>query len=86
MPTYDYRCEANGQTVEVQHRMSEELRTWGELCEQAGMSPGDTPMESAVTRLATGGNVVTKTRLGSEPSSPPCGAGSCPASGSCPMQ
>jgi len=29
MPTYDYRCDANGKTVEVIHRMSEQLNTWG---------------------------------------------------------
>ncbi len=36
MPTYDYRCETNGQVVEVKHGMSEVLKTWGY---QAGCRP-----------------------------------------------
>ena len=43
MPTYDYRCDANGRTLEVSHRMSESLSTWGELCERAGIRPGRDP-------------------------------------------
>jgi hypothetical protein len=35
--TYEYRCEANGRLVEVRHEMAEELATWGELWERAGM-------------------------------------------------
>ena len=31
MPTYDYRCEANGQVYEVQHPMALSPKTWGEL-------------------------------------------------------
>ena len=37
MPSYDYRCEANGRVVEVRHTMSEKLTTWGEVCAQAGL-------------------------------------------------
>ena len=44
MPTYDYRCESNSRVVEVMHRMNEQMRTWGELCEKAGVAPGDTPV------------------------------------------
>ena len=51
MPRYDYRCEQNGQVIEVSHKMSEKLTTWGELCEKAGMEPGDTPAEAPITRL-----------------------------------
>jgi hypothetical protein len=43
MPTYDYYCENNGKTVEVSHRMSEQVASWGELCERAGIDAGDTP-------------------------------------------
>ena len=64
MPTYDYRCEANGRMVEVMHRMSDKMNTWGELCEKAGIDPGDTPADSPVTRMATGGNVVSSTGSG----------------------
>lgn len=81
MPTYDYRCEANGQVVEVSHRISELLKTWGELCKQAGIEPGDTPAEAPVRKLATGGNVVASSAL-SNPE-PPCSSGACCPSGVC---
>ena len=58
MPTYDYFCESNGRTVEVNHRMSEKLLTWGELCERAGIAPGRTPRATQVERLATGGQPI----------------------------
>ncbi len=74
MPTYDYVCESNGRVVEVKHRMSELLATWGELCAQAGIDAGDTPADSPVRRLATGGQVVKSSSLGE---APPCGAGGC---------
>lgn len=77
MPTYDYRCDANGRVVEVKHRMSEQANTWGELCVLAGIEVGDTPADAPVTRLATGGNVVAKSSLGSGPTPPPCGTGGC---------
>ncbi len=82
MPTYDYYCEANQRQVEVSHRMSETLSTWGELCERAGLEPGETPAESPVKRLATGGNLVLNSpRSGND--LPPCASGgSCPG-GSC---
>ena len=82
MPTYDYRCEANGQVVEVNHRMSEQVTTWGELCERKAIDPGDTPPESPVKRLATGGNLVSKSSLGSG-TEPACGTGSCCPGGMC---
>jgi len=31
MPTYDYFCEGNGQTVSVRHGMQVVIRNWGEL-------------------------------------------------------
>ncbi|GAB6039537.1 FmdB family zinc ribbon protein [Endothiovibrio diazotrophicus] len=82
MPTYDYRCEANGRVVEVIHRMSEEMKSWGELCARAGIDPGDTPADSPVQRLATGGNVVQASSLGGG-NLPPCSSGSCCPSGGC---
>ena len=48
MPTYDYRCEANGRVVEVNHRMSEAISTWGELCQKAGIDQGETAADSPV--------------------------------------
>ncbi len=50
MPTYEYYCEANSQTVEVMHSMSRELETWGEVCELAEIDTGDTQVDSPVIR------------------------------------
>lgn len=81
MPTYDYRCEADGKVYEVKHRMSESISNWGELCDMAGIEPGDISNDTAVTRLATGGNLVTSSNLGDKAA--PCGApGGC-AGGAC---
>lgn len=83
MPTYDYRCNANGQTIEIQHRMSEQVATWGELCARANLPCGDTPADAPVHRLATGGNVITS-RLGSGSApAPMCGTGGCCPNGMC---
>lgn len=81
MPTYDYACEANGRVVEVRHRMSERLQTWGELCERAAVEPGDTPLDAPVARLATGGQVVSSGSL--KDSVPPCAQGPCCGGGGC---
>ncbi len=56
MPTYDYRCDANGQVVEVIHSISETIKTWGKLCEKAGINPGATPVDATVTHHITGGS------------------------------
>lgn len=82
MPTYDYRCAANDRVVEVNHRISEQLTQWGELCATAGIEPGDTPLNTPVTRLANGGQVVKRGAL-SNPE-PACGGGGC-ARGYCAM-
>ena len=58
MPSYDYRCDHNGQVVEVTHRMSEKLETWGEVCERAGIETGDTPADTPVVRLISGGTIL----------------------------
>lgn len=85
MPTYDYRCDANGRIVEVGHRMSEQLSNWGEICQAAGIPPGDTPLDSPVKKLATGGNVVHKSNMGSG-AEPACGTGACCPPGVCGLQ
>jgi predicted nucleic acid-binding Zn ribbon protein len=82
MPTYDYRCETNGQILEVQHRMSEEIHTWGQLCELAGIDVGDTQADAPVRRLATGGQIVKSSSLG-EASAPACSTGPCCGGGMC---
>ncbi len=81
MPSYDYRCDQNGQVVEVMHKMSEKLATWGEVCEKASLELGDTPADAPVTRLITGGNVVSSSTL-SNPEAPACATGGC-AGGMC---
>ena len=82
MPTYDYRCEANGRIIEVNHRMSELLQNWGDLCAKAGIEPGDTPIGTPVVRLATGGNLISSSALGSGPA-PACSTGTCCPGGMC---
>jgi len=79
MPTYDYLCETNGRVVEVSHKMSEQLTTWGALCKRAGIDAGTTPKASAVARLITGGAVIHSSNLGS--TERPCDYGT--SCGSC---
>ena len=50
MPTYEYYCESNYQTVEVMHSMSETLATWGEVCACAGIDPTPTPEDAVVQK------------------------------------
>jgi hypothetical protein len=83
MPTYDYRCDDNGKVLEVNHRMSESLSTWGELCARLGVAPGDTPVAAPVHRLATGGNILSSSARGGSGEAPSCATGSCCPGGSC---
>ena len=76
MPTYDYRCEANDRVVEVKHGMNEAVTTWGEICDRAGIEPGDTPLDAPVTRLITGGAVVGA-GSGMAEAPAPCATGTC---------
>ena len=82
MPTYDYRCDTNGVVVEVKHGMGELLMTWGELCARSGHDPGDTPLNSSITRLATGGQIVKRSSLG-DSANTACDAGPCCGGGIC---
>ncbi|WP_426416044.1 zinc ribbon domain-containing protein [Aestuariirhabdus sp. LZHN29] len=81
MPTYDYQCEDNQRTVEVRHGIEEQLSTWQELCERAGIDLGETRADAPVQRLANGGQVVNSASLGSGAA---CGA-SDNRCGGCPM-
>jgi len=85
MPTYDYRCDTNGRVLEVNHRMSETISTWGELCARAGIEPAGTPIDTPVHRLANGGNVISSNNLGSG-TGPACGTGACCPSGMCGLE
>jgi hypothetical protein len=78
MPTYEYRCPANGQTVEVSHAMSDSVRTWGDLCARASVEPGTTPAKSPVEKAVTLSFARTGGRSGGEPNGgracgPSCG-------------
>ncbi len=68
MPKYDYLCAANGRTVEVQHRMSEEVTTWGDLCLRAGIEAGDTPADAPVEKTFTRASVMQASNAGSDSS------------------
>ncbi len=87
MPTYDYLCRANRKIVEVRHPMGETVRTWGELCQLAGIDPGDTPEDAPVEKLITGGNVISSQSLKNPE---PCGTGTCGmgacSSGTCELE
>jgi len=85
MPTYDYRCDANGKTVEVNHRIGEQIATWGDLCGIAGIDPGETALDIPVRRLVTGGNVISSSSLGSG-AAPACNTGSCCPGGMCGLE
>lgn len=79
MPTYEYRCTTNERIVEVQHKMSELIRTWGELCERAGISPGRTdpaaPVEKLMSAGFIGSSAQTAVEAGCE--QPSCASGPC---------
>lgn len=55
MLTYEYFCSANERTVEVAHGIRESVGTWGELCQRAGIEPGETTPDAPVERLISGG-------------------------------
>lgn len=50
MPLYDYHCEANGRTIEVEHPWSLELKTWGELLDFTNLENDGTPREARIER------------------------------------
>lgn len=83
MPTYDYRCGANDRVVEVKHRMTDHIATWAQLCAAAGIAPGDTPPDSPVERLITGGAVISGAAR-RDVAPPPCETGA--SCGACAFQ
>jgi hypothetical protein len=85
VPTYEYRCEANGRLVEVRHKMAERLATWGELCERAGIAPGKTDPAEPVEKLISAGFINAGTGTGTSEAAcaaPACGNGFC-GTGAC---
>lgn len=79
MPTYEYHCEANGRLVEVNHKMADQVHTWGELCVRAGISPGRTDPHSPVHKLISAGFIGTGSSASPSAAceAPACGNGAC---------
>lgn len=80
MPTYEYECPMNQRVIEVQHKMSEQLKTWGELCERAGITPGPTDLAAPVQKLMSAGFIATGASGAAEPALcdlPACASGPC---------
>lgn len=65
MPSFDFHCAANGQTIEVMLKMHEVIATWGELCERKGLPLGDTPAEAPIEKVFTKSWVMDKASMGS---------------------
>ena len=51
MPNYDYFCQANSKTIEVNHPMGVNLTTWGEICYVAQIPLGETDPLAPVKRV-----------------------------------
>jgi hypothetical protein len=75
VPYYEYRCAANGRTVEVRHAMSEHLETWGEVADAAGIERGDTPAAAPVERLMSVASVGSASDSASSAAGPGPGPG-----------
>ena len=66
MPAYDYYCETNGQTIEVNHPVDAALCTWLELCYATGRPLGDTDPLVPVRKVIKSAPAVTVTTFNSE--------------------
>lgn len=84
MPTYDYRCEANGQVYEVRHGMNLKVNTWAELCAVSDLADASIPADAPVTKLLNTGGVVSSQAL-RNPEAPACMSGGC-SGGGCQFQ
>ena len=51
MPSYDYYCELNGETVEVTHSINTSISNWGELCFATQHPLGDTDPLTPVRKV-----------------------------------
>jgi predicted nucleic acid-binding Zn ribbon protein len=82
MPTYEYYCEANNQTIEVLHGMNETVSTWGELCATVGIELGGTQACERVERKLSAVSLLPKKGEGPRGGSGGCcGGGGCGCSG-----
>jgi hypothetical protein len=60
MPTFDFFCPANGQTVEVMLKINQTISTWGELCACKELPLGDTPPDSPIEKTFTAAPTMSK--------------------------
>lgn len=67
MPNYEYICETNGRVLEVRHKIAEQVRNWGELCELAGLAPGKTSPAAPVKKLISAGYIKGQTAPEKDP-------------------
>ena len=51
MPSYDYFCEFNGETVEATHSINASISNWGELCYATQHPLGETDPLAPVRKL-----------------------------------
>jgi len=58
MPMYSYYCDANGTCLEVIHDIGDTVDEWGQLCDRAGIDPGETPTSSPVRRMVSSPNLA----------------------------
>jgi len=77
MPTYEYYCPENGQTVEVMHGMTTTLDTWSEVCDKAEIESGSTTPQAPVEKLLGTGMLAAPSKPG------PITASDAPAGGCC---
>ena len=75
MLRYDYFCPANQRTVEVRHSMNDDVADWADLCRRAEIDLGDTPPDSPVERLISGGYVFTSKKSDDQGSFDSCCSG-----------
>lgn len=61
MPLYDYFCPSNQEQIEVSHPLSEEVKTWGQLCKLVNRPPGNTPEDAPVRRLISAPRLLVPT-------------------------
>ena len=66
MPVYEYHCDENGKTVEVNHAFEIKIRNWGELCFAAQIDFGNTNPLAPVRKIITKAPSVTVTVSNSE--------------------
>ncbi|MSR15948.1 MAG: zinc ribbon domain-containing protein [Gammaproteobacteria bacterium] len=66
MPTYDYHCEHNARTVQIIHRMSQDVQTWGDVCAMAKIEVGDTPSSAPVLKVHLGTMRMHRRNVGSD--------------------